>query len=102
MRVVKPKTLKEFASHHSDSKKPLETWYNVMEQSCFQHIVEVQQVFPSAETVGRSTVFNIKNNKYRLITAIHYNTQMVYVLEVMTHAEYSKNEWKKRHSVFDG
>lgn len=41
-----------------------------------------------------ATVFNIRGNKYRLITAIHYNIQAIYVMRFLTHAEYSKNTWK--------
>ena len=39
-------------------------------------------------------IFNIGGKNYRLITAIHYNRQLVFVLRFMTHAEYSKNRWK--------
>jgi mRNA interferase HigB len=41
-------------------------------------------------------VFNIAGNKYRLVTAIHYNRQIVYTLRVMTHAEYSRDKWKEQ------
>jgi mRNA interferase HigB len=42
-------------------------------------------------------VFNLGHGKsaYRLIVAIHFNTQMVFVLRLMTHAEYDKQEWKR-------
>jgi len=40
------------------------------------------------------TVFHVCGNKYRLITAIHYNRQRVYVLRLLTHADYSKDFWK--------
>jgi mRNA interferase HigB len=33
-------------------------------------------------------------NSYRLIAAVHFNTQIVFVLRLLTHAEYDKNEWK--------
>jgi mRNA interferase HigB len=41
-------------------------------------------------------VFNLGHGKnaYRLIAAIHFNTQIVFVLRLLTHAEYDKNEWK--------
>jgi mRNA interferase HigB len=39
-------------------------------------------------------ILNIGGHKYRLIAAIHYNRQRVYVLRLLTHAEYSKNLWK--------
>jgi mRNA interferase HigB len=56
-------------------------------------------VFPHADAVivesGKPvTVFNIAGNKFRLITAIHYNRQVIYTLRVMTHGEYSKDKWK--------
>lgn len=42
------------------------------------------------------TVFDIGGNKYRLVTAIHYNRQLIYVLRIMTHAEYDKEKWKEQ------
>jgi mRNA interferase HigB len=43
----------------------------------------------------RVVVFNIGGNKYRLIAAVHYNTQIVYVLLFLTHAQYDKDKWKR-------
>jgi mRNA interferase HigB len=50
-------------------------------------------------TVGSGnivTVFNICGNKYRLIAAIHFNRQRVYVLQLLRHAEYSREFWKEQ------
>jgi mRNA-degrading endonuclease HigB of HigAB toxin-antitoxin module len=30
-----------------------------------------------------------------LITAIHYRTQNIFILRLLTHASYSKNTWKQ-------
>ena len=49
----------------------------------------MRQPVASGATV---TIFNIKGNTYRLITAIHYNTRIVFIRDYMTHAEYSKND----------
>ena len=50
---------------------------------------------PVAVASGRTVVvFNVRGNRYRLVTAIHYNRQIIYTLRFMTHAEYSKNRWK--------
>ena len=40
------------------------------------------------------TVFNGCGNKYRLLAALHYNRKTVFTLRFLTHAEYSKDEWK--------
>jgi mRNA interferase HigB len=45
--------------------------------------------------VGGFTVFNIGGNKVRLIAAVHYNTQRLYIRNVLTHKEYDKNKWRK-------
>lgn len=37
----------------------------------------------------------IAGNKFRLITAVHYDTSEVSVLRFLTHAEYSRNKWKQ-------
>jgi mRNA interferase HigB len=39
-------------------------------------------------------VFNIHGNSHRLVGAIHFNTQVVYVLRLMTHKEYDEGRWK--------
>ncbi len=57
--------------------------------------------FPHADAVrvgsGNSvTVFKVAGNKYRLVTAIHYNRQIVYTLRLMAHAEYSREKWKEQ------
>jgi len=39
-------------------------------------------------------LFNIGGNKFRLIDAIHFNRQKLYIRDVLTHAEYDKERWK--------
>jgi len=99
MRIVAPPRLREFARVHPDAAEPLEKWYRSARQAKWQSLQEARRVFPHADAVtvasGKTaTVFNIRGNKYRLITAIHYNRQRVYVLGFLTHAEYSKDKWK--------
>jgi mRNA-degrading endonuclease HigB of HigAB toxin-antitoxin module len=52
-------------------------------------------LFPSADQVGKLTVFNIGGNTARLIAAIHYNRQKVYIRAVLTHDEYDEGKWKE-------
>jgi mRNA interferase HigB len=51
--------------------------------------------YPSADLVGRFTVFNIGGNKYRLIVRIEYERQEVYIRHLLTHAEYDTDKWKQ-------
>jgi len=100
MRLIDRKTLKAFYDVHPDSEAVLDQWYQAMKFSSFQNLEEVRKTFPHADSVGRITVFNIKGNKYRLLTAIHYNKQIVYILEILTHAQYSKNTWKQTFKAY--
>ena len=61
----------------------------------FASLAEVRAIFPSADQVGKRTVFNIGGNRVRLIVAIHYNRQRVYIRAVLTHREYDEGKWKE-------
>ena len=54
----------------------------------------LRATFPSADLVGRLTVFNIKGNDFRLITRVEYAKHAVYIRSVWTHSKYAKDEWK--------
>lgn len=43
-----------------------------------------------------ATIFNIKGNHYRLITAVDFGRATIRVVDVLTHAEYNKGKWKHR------
>jgi mRNA interferase HigB len=40
-------------------------------------------------------VFNIGGNKVRLIAAVHYKRNKIYIRHVLTHQEYNRGMWKK-------
>jgi mRNA interferase HigB len=99
MRIIKPATVKRWASRHADASAALDKWMTLIENAEWKNLAELHAVFSSADEVTvqsgrRVVVFNIGGNKYRLIAAIHYNTQIVFALLFMTHAEYSKDRWK--------
>src|SRR6185437_8836154 len=99
VRVIKPSTVRAFERKHASAAASLERWLAVVEASQWRALHDVRHSFRSADEVmvdsNRTVViFNIGGKNYRLITAIHYNRQLVFVLRFMTHAEYSKNRWK--------
>lgn len=99
MRIIKRAALGEAANKHARARPTLEHWYRVAKRATWTKLTDTQATFPHADQVevasGRiTTVFNI-TNQYRLITAIHYNRQAIYILRFLSHAEYNKEEWKK-------
>ena len=75
---------------YPDTKNALSQWYQLIKDNEFSSFVELRQMFPSADQVGKLTVFNIGGNKVRLIAAIHYNRQKIYIRAVLTHSEYDE------------
>lgn len=76
-------------------KKPIVIWKTLVENCTPKHGIDLRKTFPKADTVGDQTVFDLKGNKFRIITDIDYDTQVLEVTHVLTHAEYDKNNWKR-------
>jgi len=95
MRIIKRGALVQFWQKHPDAKASLESWYAVARTAAWKTPAEMKQVYPSADLVGRRTVFNIAGNKYRLIARVNYLTRRVFVLYILTHAEYDRGAWKQ-------
>jgi mRNA interferase HigB len=95
MHIITRKRLNEFAAAHPQSASALQHWYALMKPATFHSFAELRDVFPSADQVGKLTIFNIGGNTARLIAAIHYNRQKVYIRAVLTHTEYDEEKWKE-------
>lgn len=70
-------------------------WHTLVEQTKFQDINHVKQVFGSSDYVAPYTIFDVGGNNYRVITVIHYNAGKVFIRWVLTHPEY--DEWNKQY-----
>jgi mRNA interferase HigB len=95
LHVISRKKLLEAAQIHRDLGEPLDVWYRVAKKAEWKSLLDVRRVFPTADAVGRFTVFNIKGNAYRLIAEVNYQTGRIFLRHVLTHAEYSKGGWKE-------
>ncbi|HAO11020.1 MAG TPA: hypothetical protein DCQ51_07580 [Planktothrix sp. UBA8407] len=94
MHVITRKRLNEFAAKYPEAKSALTRWYQIVKAETFNSFAELRREFPSADQVGNLTVFNIGGNKVRLIAAIHYNRQKLYIRAVLTHTEYDRGTWR--------
>lgn len=95
MRVITNRRLLEFSAIHQDASGSLQAWRKTMESTNFGGFAELREVFRSVDKVGDLHVFNIAGNKYRLITFLHFDRQLCYIKQVLTHTEYDKGAWKK-------
>ena len=95
MHIITRKRLNEFAAEHPNTKTGLAHWYRTLKPARVQSFAELRALFPSADHVGRLTIFNIGGNTARLIAAIHYNRQKVYIRAILTHEDYDEGKWKE-------
>jgi mRNA interferase HigB len=99
LRIIKPSRVREYAGKYPQAASSLMAWLKIARGARWESIQDARRTLPTADGVkvisGRTvTIFNICGGRYRLVTAIHYNHQMIYVLRFMTHAEYDKQKWK--------
>jgi mRNA interferase HigB len=95
MHVISYKRIREFFSMHRDSRSPLAAWFKIVNKATWQNFAELRMAYPSADLVGRYTVFNIAGNKYRLISRIVYRSQTLFIVAILTHKEYDSGKWKE-------
>lgn len=92
MEIINESELHTFARRHSNARKPISGWIEVTNLAVWHSFGDVRESFRSADYVNKRVIFNIGGNNFRVITKINYRTQRVFILEVMTHAEYDR--WK--------
>lgn len=100
MRVIAKNTLVEYGRSHANAFEPLMEWYGNMRKCTARHLGELRLTFGSADPVGNKNelvCFNIKGNDYRLITDVHFRSQITFIHEVLTHAQYTKKYVKRRN-----
>ena len=95
MHVITRKRLNEFAEKYPETRTALASWYDSVRRNDFSSLPNLQSMFPTADQVGKLTVFNVGGNKVRLIAAIHYNRKRIYIRAVLTHDEYDRGKWKE-------
>ena len=89
MRVIAVSTLRDFWQRHPDAEQPLKAWYEEATSAAWTQPANIKAQYRSASVLkNRRVVFNIKGNDFRLIVAVAYRLQVVYVKFVGTHREY--------------
>ena len=94
MKLISNKALREFAVKHPAAEMPLQNFRLLVEKGRLTSFADLKTTFGSVDKVGERLVFNIGGNKYRLIAAIAFTPQLLWVKAILTHTEYDKGDWK--------
>jgi mRNA interferase HigB len=91
MRIISRKVLRAFWEKHTDARQPLQAWYADVKHADWKSPADVKRIYRNASLVAHNrVVFNIKGNKYRVIVAIQYTFQIVYIRFIGMHQEYDQ------------
>ena len=97
MRVIAFKTIREFFEkpEYSDSEISLRAWYHDVKTADWKTTNELKPLYKNASIVGNGrVVFNIKGNKYRLVVAIDFAFQVIFIRFIGTHSQYDQIDAK--------
>lgn len=90
MRVIAVSTLRTVWKRHADAEQPLKAWYEEATGAAWTQPADIKAQYRNASVLkNRRVFFNIKGNDYRLVVAISYKLQIVYVKFVGTHKAYA-------------
>ncbi|MFZ0479939.1 MAG: type II toxin-antitoxin system HigB family toxin [Terriglobales bacterium] len=105
MHIVTRKHLREAMERHPDAANEIKAWVNIVEAVRWHNFAEVRGTFKDADPVDGYVIFDIRQNRYRLVTVVHYARTVdemqteghVYIRSFLTHKEYdNRNNWDRR------
>jgi mRNA interferase HigB len=100
--IVTVKHLNEARAKYKDAADEIKAWQAIVKEARWQHFQEVKAIFTDADPVDDYVIFDFRNNRYQLVTVIHYAKTTkekrtmghVYIRSFLTHKEYDNR--KKR------
>jgi mRNA interferase HigB len=97
VRVIARRTLVQFAESlrgnrdHKAVKAALDAWFHEARAAKWTSPIAVKRSYGNASIVGEGrVVFNIKGNDYRLVVAVNYRRQTVFIKWLGTHRQYDE------------
>jgi mRNA interferase HigB len=106
VHIVTRRHLREAIAKYPDAANEIEAWASIVEAVRWRNFAELRRWFKDADTVDGYVIFNIRQNRYRLITVIHYAKKFgdretgghVYIRSFLTHKQYdNRSNWDKRY-----
>lgn len=90
MEIINETELHKFVRKHANARRSVASWIDVTKAASWLNFAHVRRTFNSADYVQDLVIFHIGGNNFRLITSIDFQVRRVYVIEIMTHADYDR------------
>ena len=89
MRVIAVTNIRQFCVQHPQAAPALKAWVEEARSASWKTPQDIKKRYGSASFLGRNrVVFNIKGNEYRLVAAVAYQFEAVYIKFIGTHRQY--------------
>lgn len=100
MVLVQSPGVNEALRRYREAAKWITAWRTTAQRARWRSLQDIRKAYPSADGMANElgvvvTVFNVKGGNYRLLTVIHYLSQTVYEIDLLSHGDYDKNTWKE-------
>lgn len=102
MHIVTRRHLHEAIERYPDAADEIDAWIRIVASIRWRNFAEVRSNFKDADYVDGYVIFNIRQNRYRLVTIIHYAKTSkdmqteghIYIRSFLTHKEYdNRGNW---------
>lgn len=97
MRIIARRTLRDYVASLARKKdqaavrSALEAWFFEVSRAAWKNPADVRKHYAMASVVNAErVVFNIKGNDHRLIVAVDYEKQIVWIKWLGSHRAYDK------------
>ena len=89
MRVIANSTLVTFGAENPRAAAPLAHWRRVVKEARWTTMADAQATFSKSKAINAERIrFEVAGGAFRLICAIDFRRQIVFVKFLGTHAEY--------------
>jgi len=98
VHIVTIKRLQTACEKYREAAQEIGAWARIVKAARWRNFHELRVNFPDADDVDGFVIFNIRQNRYRLVVAVHYAKVIdgrlslghIYIGSFMTHKEYDR------------
>ncbi len=90
MKVTTRLNVLKAAKRHPDSIASATRWLAVITAAECSSLMDLRKFYPSADQVGKTLVFNVGGNNYRLLCCVSWELRRLFFRALLTHAEYDR------------
>jgi mRNA interferase HigB len=95
MMIRNRRVIKHFVAREPNAEGALSKWQEAVRDNDWDNGAKLLETFNQADCVSADKwIFDVGGNKYRVAAMVWFASKIVYILKVMTHAEYDKEVWK--------